>query len=460
MAYLRPKLHTVIRYWQQLTPLTQGLLILLIACTLMSLFSTIVAISDALIFDLPVRTREIPFSHLFRFLTMRQDLDSWEPMWSAFEQLKASPHMPLYAEVFFEQHTKFQYPLTSLLLFYGLQAILSPFHPDNPQLLYQILAIISWIFFIGLIFVSIQIFNTSLVWTKVISPPRNERILQTVLLILLGLSFYPAIRAYSLGQIQAWINALFAVMLWCWMKEKKQISGVLGGLICLIKPQYAVILLWSLLRKQWRFAIAFMVTAAAGGLIAIALFGIENNLDYLKVLSYISKHGEAYYPNQSVNGLLNRLLFNGSNLKWTSDAFAPFNIWVYLGTLASSLLLLILALRPPQSKQLRGSTFDFATIALTTTMASPIAWEHHYGILLPIYAFVLPQIFQYRIWANWTLPILGLSYLLTSNYLYVAKHFAQLPLLNLLQSYLFFGSLLILLSLYRLQNRAPNFRFD
>ena len=32
------------------------------------------------------------------------------------------------------------------------------------------------------------------------------------------------------------------------------------------------------------------------------------HIDYLRVLSYMAERGEAYFPNQSVNGLLNRLM--------------------------------------------------------------------------------------------------------------------------------------------------------
>ncbi len=93
-------------------------------------------------------------------------------------------------------------------------------------------------------------------------------------------------------------------------------------------------------------------------------------------------------------------------------------------------------------------------------MASPVAWEHHYGILLPIYALLLPQLCQYRIWGVLTLPLLGLSYVLASNYFYIAKKFAALPLLNIVQSYLFFGALIVLLILYRLRDRVTSQPYD
>ena len=38
----------------------------------------------------------------------------------------------------------------------------------------------------------------------------------------------------------------------------------------------------------------------------------------------------------------------------------------------------------------QANVADFCLAALSFTMASPIAWEHHYGILLPILAAIVP----------------------------------------------------------------------
>ena len=51
------------------------------------------------------------------------------------------------------------------------------------------------------------------------------------------------------------------------------------------------------------------------------------------------QHGEVYYPNQSVNGLINRLVGNGNSLEWRSDAFAPYDSAVYVSTVVAALLL-------------------------------------------------------------------------------------------------------------------------
>ncbi len=78
-----------------------------------------------------------------------------------------------------------------------------------------------------------------------------------------------------------------------------------------------------------------VITLTAGG-----LYGFYHYLDYLPVLSFLSRHGESFFPNQSVNGLMHRFFFNGNNLQWVSDQFPPFNPIVYACSLIAGAIIL------------------------------------------------------------------------------------------------------------------------
>ena len=152
-------------------------------------------------------------------------------------------------------------------------------------------------------------------------------------------------------------------------------------------------------------------------------------------------HGESFYPNQSVNGLLHRLFFNGSNLRFEGDRFAPFDPVVLAGTALSSLLIVALALFGRVAPSARGGPLDLSAAVLAAVMASPIAWEHHYGVLAPIDALLASYAWRARerrlvVW-------LGLSYLLSANFLAVVQRLAATAW-NPLQSYLYFGALIAL----------------
>src|SRR4029077_21279885 len=94
------------------------------------------------------------------------------------------------------------------------------------------------------------------------------------------------------------------------------------------------------------------------------------------------------------------------------------------------------------------SVFDLFIASLSFTIASPIAWEHHYGILMPMYAVLLPALLRWRVCGRWTLLVLGACYVLSSNYFDVAQEVAGMPLLTPMQSYLLFSALVMLALMY------------
>jgi hypothetical protein len=102
-----------------------------------------------------------------------------------------------------------------------------------------------------------------------------------------------------------------------------------------------------------------------------------------------------------------------------------------------------------------GRGADFALAALVSTMASPVAWEHHYGVLAPIFAFLLPPLWKYRPAGRWTMPVLAASYVLASNFIGVANRFRTVPVANVVQSYLLAAALVVGVLLVRLRRLDP-----
>ena len=93
----------------------------------------------------------------------------------------------------------------------------------------------------------------------------------------------------------------------------------------------------------------------------------------------------------------------------------------------------------------RPTLCDLGAGTICTVIGSPVAWEHHYGVLLPLYLVALRSIL--------TMPAgtqrLTASIVVTLSWIFVANF---IPLTSLLaqgwaaaaQAYCFFGALLLL----------------
>jgi alpha-1,2-mannosyltransferase len=239
------------------------------------------------------------------------------------------------------------------------------------------------------------------------------------------------------------------VALIAWTLGRRGAAGVLIGVACAIKPQLGLLLVWALLWREWRFAVGVMTGVVPLVAISVGLYGLHNHLEYLSVLSFLSRHGESFFPNNSVNGILNWYLSGEDSLRWHSNAFPPYNPIVYAGTMAASLAFLALIVAPPLlARGRRADLSDLGAAAICTVVASPVAWEHHYGILLPIFAVALKQTLGIadRSRKLVALSLLTLSWALVADFIPFAFFLSRTPLV-VAQGYCFFGALLLLVVL-------------
>ena len=86
----------------------------------------------------------------------------------------------------------------------------------------------------------------------------------------------------------------------------------------------------------------------------------------------------------------------------------------------------------------------FAILAVSLTIASPIAWEHHYGVLLPAFGFVAAM----NAGRAAKLLLIVMSFIFVSNFIPAFNLLAETPY-NFLQSYMLAGGLVFLLLMHR-----------
>ena len=373
-------------------------------------------------------------------------VNSWGPMERALKWMLLHPGKDVYQELFFTQKIKYQYPVTSLLFIDWIPNSVA--RPE--QLLNQIN--LSIFFICAALMAALTVRLGDLEGLAGIERNNSNRLLLAGVGAIATLCFYPLIRGVQLGQIQVELTALFIGACYSLSFGRIGTSGFLIGLMALVKPQFSLFLAWGMLRRDWRFCVGFLVPVALGFLLTGSLYGFGWPLGYLDVLAYIGHHGETFYPNQSVNGILNRLLHNGNNLEWSGNEFAPYNAIVHVGTLISFVILVGVGLAYGLRfglAQSKNAVTSMVVAGICFTAASPIAWEHHYGVLLPAFGLIFVSLLSgptaersYRIPA---FIILFVSFLLSANMLAFMFNRTANTILNLSQGYLFFAALAALI---------------
>jgi hypothetical protein len=381
--------------------------------------------------------RHIP--HLFKW----GGNDSWLPMQRAVEVLHGPNANALYEKLFFGEHVRFQYPLTSLIPFgalakIGISSIFSLNALNLAIFLLNVAAVaaLAWL-----------LFPSGLSQSRSATDGHTRaRTGVAFVAAIAAVVFYPVIRAGVLGQIQLWIDLLFCCALICWTLGWRLIAGLIIGVAATIKPQLGLLLLWGLLWNEWRFVSGIVVGFLPLAALAAAFYGLHNNIMYFDVLSFLARHGESYYANNSINGILNWYFTNNDSLKWYGDDFTPYVPLVHFGTLITSVVFVLIVIVPPLFRRGRGASLtDLGAAAICTVVSSPVAWEHHYGIILPLYLVGLRYFLTAKPQSKTPL-LLGLifvSWVLVSNFIPFALLLAHTPF-AIAQAYCFFGAVLLL----------------
>lgn len=394
-----------------------------------------------------IKNNKMSYDHAIWIFSAEMGNDSWRPMQLAYDHwIESGKQSLIYTDLLLPVRLKFLYPPTALLITQFINT-------NNIDVLtFSTAATIIFLFIMAgsVIATTLHIYRTYK--TPKFSPAEQTAI--GVLLSLLLFTFYPVVKAATLGQMQVWLNAFFAVAILCYITGWDILAGIMLGLMASIKPHYALFILWGLLRGNKKLVIAITVTGLAGVLLGMREFGFAMYLDYLKGLSFVTQHGESVYTNQSFNALAGRFfsvrypeVFN--NLRWNAYRYPPYNVWVFAFTQITTIAILAITLIKTGNRSGESKLADFLLMGLGATMASPIAWEHHYGILFPVFVctWLMLWVGETTLKNTWAKASFVLFYLIAANVFPFTKFIAD-SYINVLQSYLLMaacGLFLILL---------------
>ena len=368
-----------------------------------------------------MRVRYRDFFHFHQFT------DSWTPMLGSVNSFLAHPGVAIYQAKLYDTLI---YPLTSVLpLLWMKQAGMS----DTAVL--RALMVASWIAVVAV--VALQV----LIAARIAGQGSSKLSWRAALATSFAAFFFmPITLAFSLGQAQIFLDLFFTLLVLFWIEGRERPAGAMMALLAMVKPQFGLLLLWAALRRRWNALACAAATLAAGGVVSLTVFGVRNNLDYLGVLAGLSRKAQSHYANQSIFGLLNRAIFNGENLPYHPYVYPPFVPWIYAVTLATSAVLVLLALAYPWRER-AGGMADLAAISVVSVIATPMAWEHHYGVMLPVFVWLWFAVYRRGVGSVF---VLAIAWVLIADFLSPFNFLAAIPVANVLQSYMYFGALLLL----------------
>jgi hypothetical protein len=380
--------------------------------------------------------------------------DSWFPMGRALDFLHESSSALVYQKLFFSQHIKFQYPPTGLLFLDLLRRVGIGTSPEFNMINAVLLIMTGLVFgvFVAQLFGKVRLYGV--------------RVPVGPIAFIVALRFYPSNLAFQIGQMQVLLGLLFALACWASFHDRRLLAGSLIALAVTVKPQFLPLGLLAFWRRDWRFVFGLAAVTSLAVVLSVSLYGYHNHVDYLSVLQFLSRHGEYQHLNQSVDGILVRWLYDGPPLDRDPNgfipqsAFPPYIAAVYIPTLLSSLAMLALPFFVRIKMVDRVSLLlEFCTASVLFTMASPIAWAHHYNILLPVYAVGLKAALdRWKGWRLWiALALLAASFILTGYYPIVPASDPTDASRNLAESHVLFGALaLVALLLLEMRTVAPD----
>jgi len=196
--------------------------------------------------------------------------------------------------------------------------------------------------------------------------------------------FYPLVHAVELNQATLAVTALVGA---AWVLiERPALAGIAFALAIAIKPHLALAL-----PLLWWHARRMVVAALASGVVlvvaSIAYAGIANHVAYATRVAPILSHGYAYYANQAPNGFFYRLLVDDDigvfRRAPESRAVAALTAIASIAILAAAFAIARRARKAPSA-----APWVFAIAWLAATLASPVAWQHHFAPSLFVFALL------------------------------------------------------------------------
>lgn len=287
---------------------------------------------------------------------------------------------------------------------------------------------------------------------------RGQRPLVLIALFVVHyVAYYPMAKALQLTQASVWIFFFLALSAYLFRRRRDIPAGAALALGVSIKPHLVVILVLVALtpRFPWRLIVSAIVGLVVTTGASMWYAGIWNCRDYVFETLPVLSAGYAYFPNQSINGMLHRLFTQTDPETYN---LAPAVGWIKTASAVFGLALLaIAAVGCRRRREAAGDdalVLKYALAITAATIASPVCWMHHLTALLIAFAAGVGYLRANPAARTRVVDALMLASFLLTGFFFDTRHLGN-GAIALLSGPGFYGALILFACLLALAWRRP-----
>jgi len=270
--------------------------------------------------------------------------------------------------------------------------------------------------------------------------------------------WYPSYSNVRFGQLYFLLLFLFVLSLYGIKKHRLSLTAVPIAVALLLKGYGIIPLLWLIYNKRWREVVATIGVVIIVIAASLPFFGIDAWVVYYNkvVLQLNGLPSGAHVVYQEINGFIHHLFLYNKDWSPSPLIVLPESVVIYAGLIIN---IFVIGTTIIISSKTMDMVMSYATAIAIGVVTSPLSFEYHYVLFLPLVIGLLAKLFakDLRFKPNSSSVVLLAAIVLMALPLHYADlQTAPVPLILLAYPKLYAGLaiLLIALSSRRMMN-AP-----
>ena len=207
-------------------------------------------------------------------------------------------------------------------------------------------------------------------------------IVPVCVMLVVGFRFWPMVFNFGLGQINNILLLCACAMFWAESRSRSKLAGFLIALAALVKLWMFGILIYPLVKRNWKASISSILFYCAGLVVLFAPGGLGAFKKFCTVTAANAQ--QSFLVSQSIAGFARLQFAANSHIHAMMPSKALFFTFIGLGYLAVSASFVYLWSRRGGPKSPYESRLWFGVCLLSIPLVSPLCHDEYYILALPL----------------------------------------------------------------------------